>query len=221
MHRRTWFVLVPKVVGLWIGITVAVTAGAVLTAHSQEASPAVNADVPDPTECLIEPRSPESLRSLFREAMAATPARTTAEVAPPARTPPAGQPADAPTVAALNATWREFLACVNGDDHLRQFAFMSDAKIRADFAVDVANGATEEQVIAFVSATPVPIVASERFPFVPVRDTDTRVLTDGRVAVVGPDEVLVFANEENRWLVDDQFALATEAPSGSPTSESG
>ena len=167
-------------------------------------------DFPDPAECTVEPQAIDSLRALFREALAATPAAAAAS--PTTAGPPAGQPAAAEIVAEINATWRQFIACVNADDHLRQFAFMSDARLRRIFVIDAGAGATEEQVVEFFGATPAPLDPAARVPFVPFQDV--RLLADGRAAAVDPNEVLVFVKEGDRWLIDDQFDLA---PNGTPT----
>jgi hypothetical protein len=177
---------------------------------SAQATPGAGVDVPDPADCTVEPRSIDSLRALFREAMAATPAAAAAS--PTTAVPPAGQPAAAEIVAEINATWRQFIACVNADDHLRQFAFMSDTKIRQNFVIDAGSGATEAQVVEFFGTTPDPLDPAARVPFVPFQDV--RLLDGGRVAAVDPNEVLIFVKDGDRWLIDDQFDLA---PNGTPT----
>lgn len=127
----------------------------------------------------------------------------------PAAVPPTGTPADEQTVAEINATWRQFIACINAGDLARTFAFLSDDKVRGDFALDIVAGASEDDLIAYLTATPVPLPPAQSAPFFPFYDV--RVLDDGRVAVVapgegGPGEVLIFVNDGDRWLVDDQFA---------------
>ncbi|MBA3450871.1 MAG: hypothetical protein H0T18_06640 [Chloroflexia bacterium] len=191
-----------------------------VAAVAQDASPAAGLDIPDPSECTIEPRSADELRALFREA-AATPVAS-AVASPTPAVPPPGDPADEQTMAEINATWRQFIACVNAGDLARVFAFLSDHKVRGDFVFDVASGASEDDLIPYLMATPVPLPAGAAAPVFPFQDV--RVLDDGRVAVVAPDEgdqgeVLIFIKDGDRWLVDYQFYLTQGGTpeAGTPT----
>lgn len=177
-------------------------------AGAQEGTPA-GLDVPAPAECTVEPRSEDEFRALFREA-GATPVAASPEASPTPAVPPTGDPADEQTVAEINATWRQFIACINAGDQARVFAFLSDDKLRGDLVFDIASGVSEDDLIAYLTATPVPLPPDQSVPFFPFEDA--RVLDDGRVAVVGPGaegqgEVLIFVKEGDRWLVDDQFDL--------------
>ncbi len=168
---------------------------------------------PDPSECTVEPTPIDRLQSLFDAAKASAPATpaTATNATPP--TPPSGQPADAQTITEINAAWREFVACLNTGDLLRTFSFLSDAKISGDFTDDIANGLTDDaQMVAFFTATPVPTHEDNRLPYVP--NQDLRVLPDGRVAWVAPDEILIWIKIDGRWLIDAQFDLA---PADTPT----
>ena len=173
---------------------------------AQDASPPAGMEFPDPAECTVEPRSVDELRALIQQA--ATPA---AQVSPAQAAPPSGEPADEETAAEINATWREFLACINANDFPRIFAFISDEKLRRDFAADLAGGATVDVLVGFFAATPTPHEPAELALFVPL--TDMRILSDGRVAAIGQGEVLIFVQEGERWLIDDQFTLQ---PDGTP-----
>ena len=129
----------------------------------------------------------------------------------PIATLPAGTPADAETLAAINATWREFIACINAGDQARMFALYSDDMVRRQFVVDIAFGVTEEALFEFLAATPVPQTGEWAAVFVPLEDA--RVLSDQRVAVVqtyeeAPDEVRIFVKEGDRWLVDEGYELS-------------
>ncbi len=195
-----------------LAIAVALFSLVVLSASragAQEATPAEGRDVPAPAECTVEPRSADEFRALFREA-AATPVTATPEASPTPAVPPTGDPADEQTVAEINATWRHFIACINAGDQARVFAFLSDDKLRGDLVFDIASGISEDNLIAYLSATPVPLPPDQSVPFFPFEDV--RVLDDGRVAVMGPGaggqgEVLIFVEEGKRWVVDDQFDL--------------
>ncbi len=210
MHR-----LFSLIVGLFSFATIGAAA-----AIAQEATPAAGLDVPSAAECTGEPRTADELRNLFREA-AASPG-VVANASPTPAVPPAGDPADEQTVAEINATWREFIACVNAGDLARLFAFLSDAKVRGDFAFDVASGASEDDLIAYLTATPVPLPADAASPVFPFQDV--RLLDDGRVAVVAPGEqdqgeVLIFVKDGDRWLVDYQYDLpqSSTPEAGTPT----
>ena len=184
---------------------------------AQDATPPAELDFPDPADCTVEPRSADELLALIRDA-AATPVADASPVASPTpAVPPTGEPADDQTVADINDAWREFIACVNANDFPRIFALISDDKLRRDFVIDLATGATEDDLLGFFTATPVALEPAVSAPFIPLQDL--RVLDDGRVAAVGPGEtgqgeVLIFVEEGDRWLVDDQFDLPQ---GGTPT----
>ncbi|MDQ3224887.1 MAG: hypothetical protein M3Q75_15650 [Gemmatimonadota bacterium] len=178
-------------------------------AAAQDGSPVAGLDVPSAAECTVAPRAADELRTLFRE-VAATPVPTSAEASPTPAVPPTGAPADPQTVAEISATWRQYLACLNAGDQTRMFALFSDDMVRRQFVVDLAFGVTEDALFAYLAATPVPLLPDQFVPFVPF--ADVRVLSDGRVAVVGPGEqgrgdVRIFVKEGGRWLVDEWFDL--------------
>src|SRR5215217_7343076 len=177
---------------------------------AQNGSPVAVLDVPAPAECTVQPRSADELRALFRE-VAATPIVDSAAASPTPAVPPTGTPADEQTVAGINATWREYVACINSSDQPRMFALLSDDMVRRQFVVDVAFGVTEDALFAYLSATPVPIPPDQSAPFIPLEDV--RVLGDGRVAAIGPGEqgrgdVRIFVREGDDWLLDDWYDLS-------------
>ena len=177
---------------------------------AQEGTPTAGLDIPTPAECTVAPRSEEDLRALFR-GVAATPVLDSPEASPTPAVLPTGGPADEQTVAEINATWRQYLACLSSGDQARMFALLSDNMVRRQFVVDIAFGVTEDALFAYLATTPVPLPADQLVPFAPF--TDVRVLGDGRVAVVGPGEmgrgdVRIFVKEDDRWLIDDWFDLS-------------
>jgi hypothetical protein len=178
-------------------------------AGAQDGSPVAGFDVPTAAECTVQPRSVDDLRSLFRE-VAATPILDSPEASPTPAVAPTGARADEQTVAAINATWRQYIACINSSDQARMFALLSDDMVRRQFVVDVAFGVTEDALFAYLSATPVPVPTDQSAPFVPLQDV--RVLNDDRVAAIGPGEqgrgdVRIFVKKGDRWLLDDWFDL--------------
>jgi hypothetical protein len=215
MERRRYPALATQVghaMRCVLGIVVALCSFVVVGASgvaAEDGSPVAGLDVPAPAECTVQPRSADELRALFRE-VEATPVLDSAEASPTPAVPPTGAPADEQTVAAINATWRQYLACINRSDQSRMFALLSDDMVRHQFVVDIAFGVTEDALFAYLSATPVPLPPDQSAPFVPLEDV--RVLSDGRVAVVGPGElgrgdVRIFVKQGDRWLLDDWFEL--------------
>lgn len=179
-------------------------------AGAQAGTPSAGLDAPAAAECTIAPRSEDELRALFRE-VAATPIPTSPEASPTPAVAPEGAPADAQTVAETSATWRQYLACISAGDQARMFALLSDDMVRRQLVVDIAFGVTEDALFAFLAATPVPLPPDQPISFVPF--TDARVLSDGRVAVVGPGDqvrgdVRIFVKEGDRWVIDDWFDLS-------------
>jgi hypothetical protein len=184
-------------------------------ARAQEGTPAAGLDGPTAAECTVAPRSEDELRALFREA-AATPVPTSPEPRPTPAIAPTGAPAAEQTVTEVSATWRQFIACITAGDQARMFALFSDDMVRRQFVVDIAFGVTEDALFEFLAATPVPLPPDQSIPIPPF--DDVRVLSDGRVAVVGPGElgrgdVRIFVKEGDRWLLDEWFDLI---PSGTP-----
>ena len=185
-------------------------------AHAQAGTPAIDLDVTT-AECTVAPRPEDELRALFREAVA-TPVLDTSELAasPTPAVAPTGDPADEQTIAEVSATWRQFIACIAAGDQARMFALFSDDMVRCQFVIDVAFGVTEDALFDFLAATPVPLPPDQSIPIPPFEDV--RVLSDGRVAVVGPGEqgrgdVRIFVKEGDRWLLDNWFDLTS---SGTP-----
>jgi hypothetical protein len=185
-------------------------------AAAQAGTPATGSDLISPAECTVEPRSEAELRALFRE-VAATPLPASLDASPAPAVAPAGAPADEQTVAAINATWRQYLACLIAGDQARMFALVSDNLVRRQFVVNIAFGVTEEAWFDHL-ATPVPLPPDQAVTFVPLEVV--RMLSDGRVAAVGPgeggrEEVRIFVQTGDRWLLDEWFELAEQ---GTPTS---
>ncbi len=200
----------PRRYPLAIGVAlVSLVVGGSPGAGAQDGTPTTDLDVPSPAECTVEPRSEDELRALFRE-VAATPLPTSLDGSPTPAVAPTGAPAGEQTVAEVNATWRQYLACIIAGDQARMFALLSDAMVRRQFVVDIAFGVTEDALFAYLAATPVPLLPDQSVPFTPF--DDVRVLSDGRVAVVEPGEqgrgdVRIFVKEGDRWLLDDWFEL--------------
>jgi hypothetical protein len=183
---------------------------AVPAAAAQAGTPTADLEGPAAVECTVAPRPADELRALFRE-VAATPLPNSLEATPAPAVPPTGTAADAQTVAEITATWRQYLACISAGDQARMFALLSEDMVRRQFVVDLAFGVTEEALFSYLAATPVPPLPDQAVPFVPF--TDVRVLSDGRVAVVGPGDggrgdVRIFVKQGDLWLLDEWFDLS-------------
>jgi hypothetical protein len=197
--------------GLLVTVVSLCTLSAVgaLRVDAQGGTPAAGSDAPTAKDCTVAPRSEHELRALFREA-AAAPVPNSLIASPAPATPPAGVPADEQTVAAITATWRQYLACLTAGDQPRMFALLSDDMVRRQFVVDIAFGVTEDALFAYFAATPVALPSEQPVSFGPFEDV--RVLSDGRVAVVGPGDqgrgdVRIFIKEGDGWLLDNWFDL--------------
>lgn len=193
-----------------------------MVAAAQEGTPAALPRVPDPSECQVEPRSIESLQGTTGTPVSGTPAAGTPAgeealeeeavlpASPAADLLTQGEPADEATVAGIEATVTEVLACFNAGDFLRAFALYSDELI-GDF------GAIPDEDIAFIEASPVAIAEEQQLTLVSIENV--RVLEDGRAvaivtvddptgAVEGPESaLLVFAQQDDRWVIDEFIEL--------------
>jgi copper transport protein len=163
-------------------------------------------DAPTPEECVVPPRTLDEIAAL-------------AELPPPAEPPNAtetgGRPADKATLAAIEATAREVVACGNAGDILRRLALYSDERLRFTYP-DGPN-----RPLRAIAAEPLPLAPLDRIALVAVEDV--RVLDDGRVAarvivdnpanhshdpnapVTATREAarLIFVEEAGRWRVDE------------------
>ena len=186
--------------------------------------------VPDPAECVVEPRTADEIRDL---AGARAPlGQAPGAASPTARsTTPPSHPADPETVAGIVATVRQFVACVNAGDELRGYALYTDEFVRTAVFVD-----------ASLDQPAVPEPPERRVTLLDV--VYVREYSDDRVgAVVVIDDPLapspaepyffVFAKVGDRWLFDEWPATTfladgssedgtgepTVAPAAQPTAE--
>ncbi len=174
-------------------------------ARAQDATPAVYPLTPDPADCRIEPLPIESLIAVMGTPAADSPA------APASPTPfvrPDGEPADEATTEAVVATVHEVFACANAGDFMRIYANFTDDYLRHFLAGTPMN----DQVIAYFTASPVPLPEAEKRSI--VRIEDVQLLADGRAGVVvvldepedprteEPDYIFL-EQVGDRWLLDD------------------
>jgi hypothetical protein len=219
-------------VALWTVTVVVALLGSRVSVAGQEAtavaSPPAGLIVPDPSECTVAPRPV----SFFEELIATPPALppdADQRFSKPSEeqrswTLPAGEPADAATVAAVTATLHEALACLNANDILRFSALFSDEMVRILAATDP----IPPEALPFLAASPVPSPPAQRLGYLGVHDV--RVLPDGRVAGLADDydpteppfglgtDFAIFVKVGDRWLIDsliENVAIVGE-PAGTP-----
>jgi len=198
MRRR----FVPLVLAALLAVIAAVS----LRVGAQEATPAATPIggpvTPAPEECVVEPRTLVSFQGL------ATPAADPATPAPTigADGLPAGTPADPTTIAAITATTRELIACINAGEVLRGLALYSDPFLRTQYRENVVSQASFD-----AAATPRPRGPETWVSIASIRDA--RVLPDGRVGAIvtvveptgtrGEDPgFLLFVRIGDRWFLD-------------------
>ncbi|MDP9370791.1 MAG: hypothetical protein M3Q03_21400 [Chloroflexota bacterium] len=157
---------------------------------------------PDPAECRVTPRTIEEFLVISAGAtpVAAAPVATAVEV-------PLGEAADAETVAGVNASAQEIVACFNAGDFPRAFSLFS-ANLLRQIAAD--GPIREDAVRAILFARPEVVPVEERTTLLAV--TDVTELGNGRAGAFlattdppsGPDTIyVIFAQEDDRWLMHD------------------
>ena len=181
-------------------------------------------DVPSPAECTVAPIDPGDIL----DRLAATPGVVETALAHPAVSPaaptpyvlPAGEPADAATVAGVAATVREYVACLNAGSTARQLALFTEAHLARIVLAGLGQPypdavATAEAMMATASAEAARREDTGGIAILAIRDI--RVLPDGRAAatllVDGPDSdstttiAFVLAEVGGRWRIDELVVL--------------
>lgn len=186
-----------------------------LVSDAQDATPAAEA-----IACTVEPRPvPEIVAMFFDPGGAPIATPFPAEPVAAEGELPLGEPADAETVAAIDATLREWMACFGGGHLARGFALMTD-DIAREFGPDLANPAEDSaaEVTALLEAqiagTPVAGDGGNGMPEL-VGPRDARILPDGRAAGIWEDReftaFVVFAQQDGRWLIDAIIEIEGDA----------
>jgi hypothetical protein len=209
-----------RILALIVVILLFTTTNLVIAAQdaSLEASPAAYPMAPDPADCIVAPRSIESVTAVVGTPAADDPA---AGASPTPFVRPEGEPADAATTTAVTSILHQLFACANGGDFLRVFALYTDDFLR-DF---LAGTPVNDEVIALFTASPVPLPEQELR--VIIRFGDVQILPDGRAGVVvvldEPDDprteepdYVILKRDGDHWLIDevieDGGMEATPAP---------
>jgi hypothetical protein len=158
--------------------------------------PAGELITPDPAECTVAPRTLDDLRAIAATPDQAATDALLAAVAIPGLDLPAGQPADAATVEAIEATYRQMTACFNAGNDLAAYALWTDDALR------------QIPVSPPPADAPTVLPEGDRSAF---RVTQVRVLPDGRVVAVWEERSTVFSTtvvqalllQDGRYLVDE------------------
>ena len=209
-----WITRLAHAAAVVVAATVLIDAGG---AAAQGATPTTN---PAAVACAVAPRPTDALLALWFGPggdPVGTPGSTGTSV--PEAALPQGEPADEATVAAVDATAREFVACLETDQNTRAFALMTDDLVRLFVPSDTLEQTRGylEYLDAEQAATPTP--AAERIAVPSPRDV--RVLGEGRAgAVLELAEgtiFLVLERHRGRWLVDAIVAVDPEG--GNPAAK--
>lgn len=170
---------------------------------------------PSPAECRVAPSAPQSILPPDGGPLAD-------EQAEEAPVPP-GRPANAETVAAVEAVVWEWIACGNAGDGRRWAALFSDRYLThlavwgTSFTLDDRPPTDLAEFLERAPA-PLPIEAWRPMPLV----QDVRMLPDGRVAATivqdhdpeGEAVVFLFARSADRFLIDGARPVVSQ---GTPT----
>lgn len=197
--------------------------GGMSLAIAQEATPAADLPVtPDPALCLVEPRPLTFFEQYLGTPSAATPTDEGAAAVEGTLdefVPPAGEPADPATVAAVTATAVEIVACFNAGDLPRAFALYTDTMIES-FA---AGEPLPQEEFDAMAASPVAALDEQRSTVLAVRDVV--LLPDGRVGAFADFEFedgyretqyAILVQEGDRWLIDEILLFAPLAATPTP-----
>lgn len=200
-----------------LGLTVLLASSAVVTAAAQDATPTAGQAafpiIPNPTDCQVEPRSPDELLALWYTPEGSPVPPATPEIMLTTQIIPIGPRADAAAVAAVTATVREVFGCFAAGDFPRATALFSDDLARG-FGPEA--GVPIEEARAFLEATPGPEMQGGTPEQQIVAITDVMELSDGRVGAIVVDSsggqqdavYAIFAQEGDRWLVDEIIDFA-------------
>jgi hypothetical protein len=184
---------------------------------AQDATP--TADIsPNPEDCVIaNPRTVADLQAIYGTPAPAGAGEATslAEMATPEVTElPTGTPADAETVAAIEAWAHLNFACVNAGNYLAGLSMVTEEMI----VLSVGESVYDEDLIATLEASPVALPEGEQVDLIGVRNVI--VLDDGRVGALidyeahtGQTEGIngketdffIFKEVDGVWLLDDVY----------------
>jgi hypothetical protein len=189
---------------------------------AQDATPGASTPVPEPTACTAEPRDIDAMLALWFDTAGtpvATPTRT-AGVTDDAMLPQ-GERVDAATEAAIAETTQNFIYCVEvAGQNARGFSFVTDhllAQLGPDLSNPVQDSPDEVRAALEQQLAGTPIAGATLSPRMPplAGPRKARLLEDGRVGAIwsigGNKIFLIYAQEGDRWLIDDVIDIVEPA----------
>lgn len=177
--------------------------------------------VPDASECTIAPRDPQTLMQSTPPAASSS----TIDLGPETIEWPQGTPASNDEVTAITTTVRQFIACSNADDYGRVLALSTANYLEPQFAELDANA--RQSAIARAQTPGTPLAEGAQLGIEKIENVEK--LDDGRIgaAVTTVDPinhphvttvVLIFAQEDGVWKIDEVRRLAgTATPAAATT----
>ncbi|HEU0116919.1 MAG TPA: hypothetical protein VFQ80_19650 [Thermomicrobiales bacterium] len=202
MQRESWRTWQATALALSLAAGLAL----LLSAAAPTGTPAAGPSAPPPNECTVAHRALPLLPPGAPGAPAATPAPIAPPASPTSFALPRGEPADAPTIAAVEATVREAVACRNAGDFRRAYALFTDAMLERMFGSDET---ISPEIAAAIAEAPQHLPRAERLRIVSIGEVTLDA--DGRASAVvetqSPDgdfrDLLFFVKGPNGWLIDE------------------
>jgi hypothetical protein len=207
----------------WRALAIAPLAALLVTGPvlAQESTPvadgAENPRLVAPAECVAEPRAFEDTAAILALDGEGVPAPAMTQI-----TPPLGDVADAETSISIKEAARHVLACFNAGDIPRAAGLMTENGVRRAYWGLTIDAENRELARTRITAPPEPRAEEALVRLITV--TDISLLPDGRIAAFvvlnepllpppGPETLLfVFANQDDRWLVDDWIDFSIVPP---------
>lgn len=180
----------------WCLIAGVLQQGNPVFAKQQEAYSPV---VPDPSECVVQPRSPDTLLNLVESA---SPSQSMEDYVDSLMIAEEYQEVDPAVVSAITDTVREITACINANDKLRQYSLYTDDLVRRGVYVEandidsVGEPLPVAERTALIGLAYFHLLADQRIGAVVVID-------DPKVPAPAEPFFGVFTKESERWLLDD------------------
>jgi hypothetical protein len=144
-------------------------------------SPGPSVDTPNPEECTVEPRSIDELLVVVGSPPPAGSGEQNSAARAASPEPfelPAGEPADAQTVAGVTETVRQLFACMNAGAPLRGMSRVTDEFIQTQVGYQV----YDEDTLASFQASPMPRPEEQQVQLLGVREVTLHA--DGRVGAL-------------------------------------
>lgn len=164
--------------------------------------------IPNPAECMIEPRSIDDLRAVIG---VATPGDIVPQQPVPTEVRSSGTEPNDQTVAGVMRTIREVIACVNTGDERRALALYSDNGLAQlgplpdeNFDVGPATPPAEEDRTAIAEVSDIEMLPDGRVgAVVVIADAVTSTDAGGNQMIQDRVVYLILVKEGDRWLIDE------------------